>query len=105
MENFETRKYHLTAKLVLLKAINDIFPEYELTFRNSLNNGVYITINGKEYICEEDVEKIKKRMKVIISEKKDIKKSYFTSEKINKNNLQNIRDDLKELLETTGIVS
>ncbi|MGL5000211.1 MAG: nucleoside kinase [Cetobacterium sp.] len=105
MENFETRKYHLTAKLVLLKAINDIFPEYELTFRNSLNNGVYITINGEEYICEDDIEKIKKRMKVIISEKKEIKKTYFTSEKINKHNLQNVRDDLKELLETTGIVS
>ncbi|MGL4999140.1 uridine kinase family protein [Cetobacterium sp.] len=105
MEKFESRKYHLTAKLVLLKAISDIYPDYELTFRNSLNNGVYITVNGKEYVCEEDVEKIKERMNEIVSKKIKIKKTHFNSERINKSNLQNIRADLKELLETTGIVS
>ncbi|MGL5917769.1 MAG: nucleoside kinase [Cetobacterium sp.] len=105
MEKFDSRKYHLTAKLILLKAINDIYPEYELTFRNSLNNGVYITVNGQKHISEDEIEKIKNRMKEIINEKKILKKIHFNSENINKKYLQNIREDLKELLETTGIVS
>ncbi|MGL5797163.1 MAG: nucleoside kinase, partial [Cetobacterium sp.] len=102
MEKFDSRKYHLTAKLILLKAINDIYPEYELTFRNSLNNGVYITVNGQKHISEDEIEKIKNRMKEIINEKKILKKIHFNSENINKKYLQNIREDLKELLETTG---
>ncbi|MGL4910635.1 MAG: nucleoside kinase, partial [Cetobacterium sp.] len=105
MEKFDSRKYHLTAKLILLKAINDIYPEYKLTFRNSLNNGVYITVNGQKHISEDEIEKIKKRMQEIINEKKHIRKIHFNSERINKKYLQNIREDLKELLETTGIVS
>ncbi|MGL5962095.1 MAG: uridine kinase family protein, partial [Cetobacterium sp.] len=39
------------------------------------------------------------------NEKKHIRKIHFNSERINKKYLQNIREDLKELLETTGIVS
>ena len=105
MERFESRKYHLTSKLVLLKAINDIYPEYELTFRNSLNNGVYITINGRDYVSEEELKKIESRMNEIVLEGKPIKKMHFTSERITKNNLENVRLDLKELLETTGIIS
>ena len=46
MEKFKSRKYHLTSKLVLLKAINDVYPAFQVVFRNSLNNGVYVTING-----------------------------------------------------------
>ncbi|MGL4970667.1 MAG: nucleoside kinase, partial [Cetobacterium sp.] len=105
MQKFESRKYHLTSKLVLLKAINDIYPEYELIFRNSLNNGVYVTINDKDYISEEELKKIEIRMNEIILEGKDIKKIHFTSEYITRKNLENIRPDLKELLETTGIIS
>ncbi|MGL4357225.1 MAG: nucleoside kinase, partial [Cetobacterium sp.] len=82
-----------------------IYPEDELTFRNSLNNGVYITINGKEHVSEEKLKKIEDRMNEIVLEGKEIKKSHFTSEYINKKNLENVRPDLRELLETTGIIS
>lgn len=105
MQKFESRKYHLTSKLVLLKAINDIYPEYELIFRNSLNNGVYVTVNDKDYISEEELKKIEIRMNEIVLEGKEIKKIHFTSEYITRKNLENIRPDLKELLETTGIIS
>ena len=105
MEKFESRKYHLTAKLILLKAINDIYPEFQVVFRNSLNNGVYVTINGKSYITEEEIKKIELRISEIALESKSIKKIYFSSETINKKHLENLREDLKELLETTGIIT
>ncbi len=105
MEKFKSRKYHLTSKLVLLKAINDIYPAFQVVFRNSLNNGVYVTINGKNYITEEEIKKIENRMSEIVAEKKVIKKIQFTSEEITEKHLENIREDLKELLETTGIIS
>ena len=105
MEKFKSRKYHLTSKLVLLKAINDIYPAFQVVFRNSLNNGVYVTINGKNYITEEEIKKIEDRMSEIVAEKKAIKKIQFTSEEITEKHLESIREDLKELLETTGIIS
>ncbi|MEG0424483.1 MAG: nucleoside kinase, partial [Cetobacterium sp.] len=105
MEKFKSRKYHLTSKLVLLKAINDIYPSFQVIFRNSLNNGVYVTINGKNYVTEEEVKKIETRMNEIVAKKKMIKKIKFSSEEITQKHLENIREDLKELLETTGIIS
>ncbi|MGL5663437.1 MAG: nucleoside kinase, partial [Cetobacterium sp.] len=73
MEKFKSRKYHLTSKLVLLKAINYIYPSFQVIFRNSLNNGVYVTINGKNYVTEEEVKKIETRMNEIVAKKKMIK--------------------------------
>lgn len=105
MEKFESRKYHLTAKLVLLKAINDIYPEFQITFRNSLNNGVYVTINGKGYVTEEEIKKIESRMNELVLEALPIKKINFNSECVTKKHLESIKTDLKELLETTGIIS
>lgn len=105
MEKFKSRKYHLTSKLVLLKAINDIYPLFQVVFRNSLNNGVYVTINGKKYVTEEEIRKIENRMNEIVAEKKEIKKIQFSSEEVTEKHLEGIREDLKELLETTGIIS
>ncbi|MGL5208556.1 nucleoside kinase [Cetobacterium sp.] len=105
MEKFKSRKYHLTSKLVLLKAINDIYPSFQVIFRNSLNNGVYVTISGKNYVTEEEIKKIETRMNEIVAKKKMIKKIQFSSEEVTQKHLENIREDLKELLETTGIIS
>ena len=105
MEKFNSRKYHLTSKLILLKAISDIYPKFQVTFRNSLNNGVYITVNGKKYITEEELKKIELRMNELISKSLPIKKIDFTSEFITKKHLEHVREDLRELLETTGIIS
>lgn len=105
MENFDSRKYLLTCKLILLKATHELFPEYCVTLRNSLNNGVYLTVNGRELISEDESRAIKERMDEIIKKDLKITKTHFHSERISKENLKNVREDLVELLETTGIVS
>ena len=58
MVKFKTKKYSTTLKLILLKAVNDLFPNREVIIDNSLNNGVYGYIE-KFSLTEEDVEKIK----------------------------------------------
>ncbi|MEG2960846.1 MAG: nucleoside kinase, partial [Cetobacterium sp.] len=105
MEKFDSRKYLLTAKLILLKAVNDIYPEWNIVLRNSLNNGVYITVDDRGNVSEGELQKIRKRMDELIKKKLPIKKIHFNSEQITKKHLENVREDLKELLETTGIIS
>lgn len=105
MVDFDSRKYLLTCKLILLKAVDELYPEYCVTLRNSLNNGVYLTIKGKDIVTEGESKAIKKRMREIVKEGLPLKKTHFDSERITKKNIKNLREDLVELLETTGIVS
>lgn len=105
MKKFDSRKYLLTMELIFLKAVNEICPEYDVVFKNSLNNGVYITLKNDHKIRKDEIEKIEIRMKEIIEKKIRIKKTYFDSEQVEKKHLKNLRKDLKELFMNTGIIS
>lgn len=105
MKKFDSRKYLLTMELIFLKAVNEICPEYDVVFKNSLNNGVYITLKNNHKIRKDEIEKIEIRMKDIIEKKIRIKKTYFDSEQVEKKHLKNLRKDLKELFMSTGIIS
>lgn len=105
MEKFDSRKYLLTSKMVLLKAFNELYPEECLVIRNALNNGVYVTVQGRELVSEEQIEKVKEKMEEIVKKGLPLKKTFFESEMITRENLMGLRDDLLDLLENTGIIS
>lgn len=102
---FDSRKYFLTCELILLKVLKENYPNFNVEIKNSLNNGVYFTIKEKENFSVKEIEKIKNEMKKIIENEIEIEGKYFSSENISKKYVEFLREDLKELFETTGIVS
>jgi len=100
----EGRQYE-TTKLVFLKAVKDLYPEYEVELQNSLNNGSYGEVYDKEEIVvlqEEDYEKIHNRMDEIVE--KDIPINLITEDsddlKLKAKAIE--RRDIKLLLENCG---
>ena len=53
MEILNYRTYLTTLKLVFLKAISDLYPEHEVVFLNSLNNGLYGKIIYNNHVFRE----------------------------------------------------
>lgn len=67
--------YQRTLQFVLIKAVQDLFPESKITIEHSLSNGIFGEIYKKDgELDEEDILKIKNRMKEIIKQDIPIKK-------------------------------
>lgn len=101
---FNSRQYRLTLQFIFLRVINKLYPEWKVIFRNSLNNGVYITIENKDLISEDEIKNIENEMRKIIEKGLTIERKNFNSELLEIENIKKIREDLKEILENTGIV-
>lgn len=56
------RIYLRSLSFVLIKAVNDIFPERKVVINHSISRGLYYEIIGDKELDEADVEKIKERM-------------------------------------------
>jgi len=100
----EGRQYE-TTKLVFLKAVNDLYPEYEVELQNSLNNGSYGEIykNEKLIVLEsEDYDKIHKKMDEIVSRDIPINLITENSEDLKLKAKAIERKDIKSLLENCG---
>ncbi len=60
--------YQYSLSLIYLKAIHDILGKVQVEIANSLNKGLFTNIKTMKPITKEDVEKIEKRMREIVTE-------------------------------------
>lgn len=61
------KAYIRSLQFVLIKATYDIFPEARVTIEHSLGKGIFCEIHKDKKLTEEDVRKIKKRMRELIN--------------------------------------
>lgn len=95
------RIYRSTLKFVLVKAVADLFPANRLRIHYSVNKGGYCQLEGRN-IGVEEVNKIRRRMKQIISKKLPIEKHEFEIQRA-RLVLENInRTDLLDVLAGAG---
>lgn len=92
------RVYMRTLSLIFIKACEEIFNGCKVTIEHSLSNGLYCEIkNNKSEVTEEDIEKIKAKVKSIIESDLKIKKIVTDKSeaiKILKNNNKNAKAEL-----------
>lgn len=102
MKKLNYRMYLTTLKMVFLKAVHDLYPEHEVVFLNSLNNGLYGKILWKHHIFHNaDYDKIKQRMKEIIEANLPIQIVSSNYEAIKLSSIEKNREDIQELMNTT----
>lgn len=61
------RIYQRSLYFILIKAVNDIFPDRKVVINHPISKGVYCEVIGKESLTAEDVSKIKARMDQIVA--------------------------------------
>lgn len=92
------RVYMRTLSLIFIKACEEIFNGCKVTIEHSLSNGLYCEIkNNKSEVTEEDIEKIKAKVKSIIESDLKIEKIVTNKSeaiKILKNNNKNVKAEL-----------
>lgn len=92
------RVYMRTLSLIFIKACEEIFNGCKVTIEHSLSNGLYCEIkNNKSEVTEEDIEKIKAKVKSIIESDFKIEKIVTDKSeaiKILKNNNKNAKAEL-----------
>lgn len=62
--------YSRTLQFIFIKAVLDLFPDCKITIEHSISKCLYGEIHKKEHLTEDDINKIKQKMKEIID--KDI---------------------------------
>ncbi|KKY02955.1 ATPase AAA [Paraclostridium benzoelyticum] len=92
------RVYMRTLSLVFIKACEEIFNGCKVTIEHSLSNGLYCEIkNNKSEVTEEDIEKIKTKVKSIIESDLKIEKIVTDKEeaiKMLKKSNKNVKAEL-----------
>ncbi len=68
------RAYTRTLKMILIKATLEIFPEATVTIEHSLSKGLFGEIHKETVLTEEDILKIKDKMKNLIERDIEIKR-------------------------------
>ena len=66
--------YQRTLQFILIKAVLDIYPNAKITIEHSLSKGLFGEIYKESDLKEEDIDKIKGRMKEIIDKNLPIKR-------------------------------
>jgi len=75
------KTYIRTLQFILIKAVNDIFPNSRITIEHSLGKGLFGEIDKEQPLNEGDIKKIKARMDEIIKKDIIIKKISVTKNK------------------------
>ena len=78
-KGLEIMRHTLTAQ-VLAKAIKNLYPESKLAIGPTIDNGFYYDVLLEKSISNEDLPKIEKEMKKIVSVGNKIKKTYVNKE-------------------------
>lgn len=73
-DNLGNKTYVRTLQFVLIKSVYDVFPEAKVTIEHSLSKGLFGEIHKDTPLCEEDINKIKNKMKELIEKDIPIKK-------------------------------
>ncbi|MCI6153233.1 MAG: nucleoside kinase [Fusobacterium perfoetens] len=100
----ESKQYE-TIKLVFLKAMWKLYPDYDVEIQNSLNNGSYgeVYFDGKLIsLTKKEYEKIKNEMKKIINDDIPIEMITDNIEVLKEKGKNILREDIKELLKNCG---
>lgn len=63
------RIYRRSLCFVLIKAVNDIFPDRKVTISHSISKGIFCEINGDSQLTDTEVSEIEARMNELIKQK------------------------------------
>lgn len=74
------KAYVRTLQFILIKAVNDLYPEAKITIEHSLSKGIFGEIHKVPALDSEDIIKIKTRMQEIIDKNLTINKKYVSKE-------------------------
>ncbi len=68
-DNDGMRIYRRSATFVLIKAVNDLFPDRSVVISHSISKGLYCDVKGDTELTQEEVEKLELRMKELVKAK------------------------------------
>lgn len=74
------KAYVRSLQFLLIKATYDLFPEAKVTIEHSLSKGIFGEIHREKKLTEDDLKKIKRRMKELIDKDMPFKKVKVTRE-------------------------
>lgn len=74
------KTYVRTLQFILIKAVNDLFPNAKITIEHALSKGLFGEIHKEPALDSEDIIKIKERMQELIDKNIPINKVYVTKE-------------------------
>lgn len=100
----ESRQYE-TIKIIFLKAMWRLYPDYKIEIQNSLNNGSYGEVydeNGLIELTIKDYKKIKEKIQEIIDQDLPITQVTDDIEKLKERWRDIPRDDVRALLKNCG---
>ncbi len=63
------RIYRRSLSFILIKAVNDLFPDRKVIIGHSISKGIYCEVKGDTLLTVEEVDLIKNRMKEIVASK------------------------------------
>ncbi|NLD47774.1 MAG: nucleoside kinase [Clostridiaceae bacterium] len=63
------RIYKRSLNFILIKAVNDLFPERKVVINHSISKGLYCEINGDTELTEAEVKQIEERMRELVERK------------------------------------
>ncbi|HHX18703.1 MAG TPA: nucleoside kinase [Clostridium sp.] len=63
------RIYRRSLNFILIKAVNDLFPDRKVIICHSISKGIYCEIEGETQLTVEEVEMIEKRMRELVEQK------------------------------------
>ena len=63
------RIYRRTLSFILVKAVNDLFPDRKVIINHSISKGLYFEIEGDDEITTAEVQQVKERMKELVEAK------------------------------------
>ena len=97
------RVYVRSLCFVLSKAVNDLYPGRKFSVIHPVSKGYYCAFSNQEKISEEDIDKLRQRMKEIIADDRPFKlHTVRTDEAVNLFRERGM-DDKAQLLETAGL--
>lgn len=99
---YDERIYYTTLKMVMLKAASDILPGVDVEIRHTVENSLYCELKREEYITEEEIQKLKKRMQEIIDKDAPITLITTNVEDLRSRISKIKREDIVRFLNSTG---
>jgi len=63
------RIYNRSLSFLLIKAVNDLFPDRKVIISHSISKGIFCEINGETPLTAEEVTKIEERMRELVKRK------------------------------------
>ncbi|MGL5055587.1 MAG: nucleoside kinase [Fusobacteriaceae bacterium] len=99
---YNEKVYYTTLKLIMLKAVSQVIPGVNVEIRHSVNHSLYCELKRIECITDEELKKIKEKMKNIIKADYPINLITANVEDIKRKAKNIVREDITRFINTTG---